>query len=231
MKKFLLIVLVPALIWASGCAELAQTSKLVGNAFVQLFRLPIYIIRVPFLILQNLGPILQSAVRTAANLAPLLLFVENQEPPKGLNPDPARPGELEESVRLALASPDAVPLLPLLDRETTGAARRFLLVDARLAADPRARAAVLGALGASPVRVVRVDGSGIFEERERFLSLSRRMRARGDMLVAATAFNDALAALVGPDSYAPPDEPAERAFVRRMERALQSAGSGARRGG
>jgi len=234
MKKMLPIILVPVLVWTAGCAELAQTARIMNTAFIELFRLPLYFLRLPFLILQNMGPIIQSAVRTAANVAPLLLFIENQTPQKRLNPDPSRPGELEESVKIALASPDAAPLLPLLERETAvGAARRFILLDARLAADQRARAAVLGSLGAdgAPVRVVRVDGGAIAAERERFLAVCRRMRTRGDLLVAATTFNDALAALADVSADALPEEPGGRAFVLRLNRVLRKIESDARREG
>src|SRR5690606_37910933 len=127
--------------------------------------------------------------------------------------------ELDESVMLALASTEAEPLLALLDRTTAGsAARRFLLIDARLAGDPVARAAILAALGSdgAPVEVVRVDGRGIFDEPDRFLALSGRMRSRGDILVAATAFNDALAALAHLPADDLPEAPAGRMFVRRI---------------
>jgi hypothetical protein len=234
MKKLIPFILVPVLVWTAGCAELAQTVRIMNTAFIELFRLPLYCLRLPFLILQNMGPILQSAIRTAANVAPLLLFIENQTPPKRLNPDPSRPGELEESVKLALASPDAVPLLPLLERETAaGSARRFILLDARLTMDARARAAVLGALGAdgATVRVVRVDGGDIAAERERFLAVCRRMRTRGDLLIAATAFNDALAAIAEVPENALPEEPGGRAFVLLLNRALRKIESDLRREG
>ncbi|MEI6634771.1 MAG: hypothetical protein WCP22_13280, partial [Chlamydiota bacterium] len=65
MKKMLPIILVPVLVWTAGCAELAQTARIMSTAFVELFRLPLYFLRLPFLILQNMGPIIQSAVRTA----------------------------------------------------------------------------------------------------------------------------------------------------------------------
>jgi len=225
MKRILLLATGAALLLAAGCAELAQTARIMNVAFIELFRLPIYVLRLPFQILQNMGPIIQSAVRSAANVAPLLLFIENTAPPRRHAPYPAGPGELEEAVRFALASPHSRPLLDLLDRETggAGAARRFVLLDARLAVDPGARAAVLASLGAgaAAISVARVDAGGIFDEPERFLALSRRMRSRGDMLVAATAFNDALAAL----AELPPDalrgDPGGRAFVLRLDRALR----------
>ena len=223
MKRILPLAMCAALVLAAGCAELAQTARIMNVAFIELFRLPIYVLRLPFQILQNMGPIIQSPVRSAANVAPLLLFIENTAPRRRPAPYPAGPGELEESVRLALASRHSQPLLGLLDRETRGAARRFVLVDARLASDPGARAAILSSLGAgdAAISVARVDGGGIFEEPERFLALSRRMRSRGDILVAATAFNDALAALAELPADALPGDPGGRAFVLRLDRALR----------
>lgn len=234
MKRTLCVIAAAILVWGTGCAELTQTVRIFNTALIELFRLPIYIIRLPFSLLQNMGPIIQSGVRSAANVAPLLLFIENQSPPRRLDPDPARPGRLEESVKIALASPGAAPLLPLLDRETAeGPGRRFILVDARLAEDPACRAALIGPLeaGAGAVTVARVDGGGIFAERERFLRLARRMRARGDILVAATSFNGALASLAGLSPPSLPDDPGDRAFVLGVNRSLRGLESRARRGG
>lgn len=215
-KRFLYLLLVLSFLLPPGCAELKTTAQIFNVALIELFRLPIYIMKLPFQLLQSLGPILKSAMSTAANMAPLLLFIERQAPKDTLYAGPPAPGApADEAVR---------SLLPVLDREIAGGAPvRFTLVDARLLKNGRLRKALSKTLGEDgrDVRCVTVDAGGVFTQKDRFLKICSRMRARGDSLFALTAFNDDLAALVEAASGDLPPAPADRRFIARWERVME----------
>ncbi|MCX6356342.1 MAG: hypothetical protein NT045_00420, partial [Candidatus Aureabacteria bacterium] len=124
------IILVLSL-FCSGCAELSTTARIMNIAFIELFRLPIYVMKLPFQILQSLGPALQAAMRTAGNMAPLLLFIENKTPGEKLYASIEEP--LDIQVERAFKERQGIPLLPLMEEEMHNeGAKRFLLVDARI---------------------------------------------------------------------------------------------------
>lgn len=213
-KRFLYLLLLLALFFPPGCTELKTTAQIMNVALIELFRLPIYILKIPFQLMQSLGPMLKAAMSTAANMAPLLLFIERQAPKNTLyaatTPD--------------VADGDARSLLHVLDREIAdGAPVRFTLVDARLLKNGRIREALFGSPDGDekPMRCVTVDAGDIFVHRERFLQICSRMRARGDSLFALTAFNDDLAALVDAASGDLPPAPADRGFIMRWERVME----------
>jgi len=234
MRKIPLYLLLLSLLLPSGCAELKTTVNIMNMMLIEIFRLPMYCMKLPFQILQSLGPAIQAGIRSAANLAPLLLFIERQAPKDTFYADAPPPDGLEESVERSLTAEVALPLLPLLDRETLGCAPgRFILVDARLMGEPRVRGALLESLckDGKQVRCVIVDARDIFSHRERFLQICRRMRARGDSLFALTAFNDDLAALTGTASGGLPPDPADRRFILRWKRLIEEMDADARRKG
>lgn len=239
MRKIpLCLLLLLSLLLPSGCAELKTTMNIMNMMLIEILRLPMYCMKLPFQILQSLGPAIgpaiQAGVRSAANMAPLLLFIERQAPKDALYADAPPPDGLEESVERSLTEEVALPLLPLLGRETLECTPgRFILVDARLMGEPRVRGALLESLGkdGKQVRCVIVDGRDIFSHREHFLQICRRMRARGDSLFALTAFNDDLAALTGTASGDLPPDPADRRFILRWRRLIEEMDADARRKG
>ncbi len=221
-KRFLYLLLVLSLFFPPGCTELKTTAQIMNTALIELFRLPIYILKIPFQLMQSLGPMLKAAMSTAANMAPLLLFVERQAPHDTLYAEMTVPDMSGE--KMSRADGVVRPLLPILDREIAeGAPVRFTLVDARLLKDRRLREALVGTLGedGKQVRCVTVDAGDIFIHKEHFLQICNRMRARGDSLFALTAFNDDLAALVDAVSGDLPPSPADRRFVARWERVME----------
>jgi hypothetical protein len=214
-KRFLYALLVLSLFFPPGCVELRTTAQIMNVALIELFRLPIYILRLPFQLIQHIGPMLQAGIRSAANMAPLLLFIEHQAPKDTLYAGTTMPDIVDGDVR---------SLLPVLDREIMeGAPVRFTLVDARLLENERLREALSGSLGedGKRVRCVTVDAGDIFIHKERFLQICSRMRARGDSLFALTAFNDDLAALVDAASGDLPPAPADRRVITRWERLME----------
>ncbi|MCX6339133.1 MAG: hypothetical protein NTX71_04355 [Candidatus Aureabacteria bacterium] len=235
MRKIALyLLLLISLLLPSGCAELKTTAQTMNTMLIELFRLPVYLMKIPFQLMQSLGPMLKAGMSTAANMAPLLMFIERQVPHDAFYADASFPDELERSVEKSLTREVALPLLPLLGRETLACAPgRFILVDARLMGCPRARRALLGSLGrdGTQVQCVAVDASDIFSQRERFLQICRRMRARGDSLFALTAFNDELEALTGTASGDLPPDPEDRRFILRWKRLMEEMDADARRKG
>lgn len=210
-------------LFAPGCAELAQTARIFNVALMELFRLPIYLMRIPAELIQHIGPMMQAAARSAANLAPLLLFIENTAPRDTLyagSPEDA----LDRAVSKAMGSEDAAPLLSVMEKETgNGGGARFILVDSRCLRIPALKKAILETLSARGAavscRLVKADG--IFDEKERFLGICGRMRDRGDILFAATPFNDYIASITGNSADSLPSAPEERAFMLRWSRLLE----------
>ncbi|MEJ2744179.1 MAG: hypothetical protein P8123_00580 [bacterium] len=214
-KRFLYVLLVLSFLLPPGCAELRTTVQIMNVALIELFRLPIYILRIPFQLMQHIGPMLQAGIRSAANMAPLLLFIERQAPKDILYAETITPG---------ITDGDARAILSVIDREIAdGAPVRFTLVDARLLEDNRLRGALFGALGEDgrEVRCVVVDAGDIFIHKDRFLQTCSRMRARGDSLFALTAFNDDLAMLVDAASGDLPPAPADHGAIARWERMIE----------
>jgi hypothetical protein len=233
-KRSIYLLLLLALLIQSGCTELRTTVNIMNMMMIEIFRLPIYIMKLPFQILQSLGPAIQAGIRSAANMAPLLLFIERQAPKDTLYADEAPHDGVEESVERSLAGGDALPILPLLRREMTERAPgRFVLVDARLMREPRLRRALLDSLGRDGklVRCVVVDAGDIVYHRERFLQICRRMSARGDSFFALTAFNDELGALAGTSAGDIPAAPADRRFFLCWKRLVEEMDADARRKG
>jgi hypothetical protein len=209
MHRILIAIISVALVLTCGCAELNQTARLAIVAFAELFRLPVFCLRLPFQILQGMAPVLQSAIQTGARLAPLLLFIERRTPKDSLYARGDSGGSLEENVENALSMESSVPLLPLLESEVNHPeAMSFALVDADLMRNVRVRRAFLrcfaGARG--NVTCVMVDGTEIFARQGRFVEVCRLMSVKGDSLYALTGFNDRLADLTGtPLDALPPD--------------------------
>lgn len=221
-KRFLYLLLVISLFFPPGCAELRTTARIMNTALIELFRLPIYVLRLPFQLIQSLGPMLRAAMTSAANMAPLLLFIERQAPRDALYAGAAAPYAPGDGA--ARADGVVRSLLPVLDGEIAeGAPVRFTLVDARLLKNRRLREALCGNLGGGGkrVRCVTVDAGDVFADRERFLQICSRMRARGDSLFALTAFNDDLAALVDAASGGLPAAPADRDVIMRWEGVME----------
>jgi hypothetical protein len=235
MKKALLYpLLFLAFLLPSGCTELKTTVNILNMMMIELFRLPVYVIKLPFQLIQSLGPALQAGIRSAANMAPLLLFIERQVPKDTLYAGAVVPDMFMERASRGLTNEVARPLLPVLGRETRGCAPvRFTLVDARLLEDQRLREALLGSLGKEgrQVRCVTVDARDIFSHRERFLQICSRMRARGDSLFALTAFNNELAALTGTAPGDLPPSRADRRFILPWKQLIEEMDADARREG
>ncbi|MDD5557483.1 MAG: hypothetical protein PHN82_09565 [bacterium] len=191
----------------AGCTEMRMTMQAMNLALVELFRLPVYVMRIPFELIQGLGPAISAGIRSAANLAPLLLFIEDRPP--DMDRLHASSGGCPASLAIRAAEDGApAPLLDVLGAEIaarTGA--RFTLVDPRLLGHPAAREAILGGIGGGGgrVRCVFVDGSDLARDRGRFAAVCREMGERGHALFALTLFNDDLAALAGlPTGGGPP---------------------------
>jgi hypothetical protein len=199
MKRLARLLIIVSVVITGGCAELKMTAQVLNIMMLELFRLPVYCLRMPFQLIQGLGPALQAGIRSAANVAPLLLFIENRPKTKeNYYAAAPPPGALDEMVRNALGTGVVLPILPLLEEETgAGAPVRFTLVDPRLVSDPRLQEALRDALneGGARVRCVCVDGTGIFSRPGHFLKLCRKMRERGDAIVALTLANRELALL------------------------------------
>lgn len=233
MRRITRLLIVCCLLFASGCAELATTVQIMNIALMELFRLPIYIMKIPFQLLQSLGPALQAAMRTAANMAPLLLFIDNRVPGEKLYACPSRE-EMEQKVRTALEGKGSVTLTALLQEEVCrGSAKRFILVDARLMQAPGIREGLLDLLASrgEDVRCLRVHAGTVLSRPENFLAVCGQMRERGDILFALTAFNAELASLTRiPPQELPPD-PADSALVLEWNKLLEKAEGDAGRKG
>lgn len=227
MKRIARLLIVCCLLFATGCAELATTVKIMNTALIELFRLPIYLMKIPFQLLQSLGPALQAAMRTAANMAPLLLFIDNRVPGEKFYACRSRE-EMEQKVRTALEGNGSVPLTALLRKEVgSGGAKRFILVDARLLQAPGIREGLLDLLAShgEDVRCLRVHAGTVLSRPENFLAVCGQMRERGDILFALTAFNAALASLTRITPQELPPDPADSALVLEWDRLLDKVGN------
>lgn len=217
------VFLVLSLLWSGGCTELAGTVRILNVALIELFRLPVYMMKLPFQIIQSLGPAIQAGIRSAANMAPLLLLIERDVPKDTLFADGKAAPMLEERIRAACASPETQPILPLLAKELRrGGGARFTLIDSRLAAAQGVRQRLANALeaGDGGVDFFMVDAADIFCRRGEFLGLCERMRQQGASFYAITAFNDDLAALTGMEVGAMPDEEGNRRHIAMLSRAV-----------
>ena len=225
------------MLFTCGCAELADTVRIMNTMFGEIIRLPLYCLQLPLQlmqgILQNIGPIMQAGMRTAGNMAPLLLFIENRVPRDVLYAD-SNGGALEEKVEEAVGAGTSSSLLAVLDEETSRNSNvRFILVDARCMEIPPLREAIFSSLMTSgrDVRCLRVDAGGVFLQRGRFLNICERMREHGDVLLVGTPFNEYLASLTGTPAEILPPDPGDRGLLLRWGHALERLESDARRKG
>ncbi len=226
MRKVISIILLFSMLLTGGCVEMRQTARMLTITFVELLRLPIYCMRLPFQILQGMGPIIQSAVRSAAQVAPLLLLIERRAPKDSLYAAKDAEEGVESMIEKALSASAPTPLLPLLEGELKGEdSIRFALVDAELMRDVQARRGFLDCFadGRGDVRCIMVDGGAIFTQRDRFLEICRLMSLRGDSLFALTRFNSQLAELADTTVDSLPPDTRDRSRIKKWDRWVEEA--------
>ncbi|MCX6354438.1 MAG: hypothetical protein NTZ78_05990 [Candidatus Aureabacteria bacterium] len=237
MKKIIRLLILCCMLFTYGCTELSQTVSIFNTALGEIFRLPMFCLQLPLQlmqgILQNIGPMMQAGMRSATNMAPLLLFIENRVPRDVLYADSSG-GGLEKKVEEAIAAESFSSLLSVLDAETSRSRNvRFILLDARCMDIPLLRKAILSSLMISggDVRCLRVEAGDLFSQGGRFLNICERMRKHGDVLLVGTPFNEYLASLTGTSAEILPPDPGDRGLLLRWGHALERLESDAHRKG
>lgn len=234
MKKIISIILLFSVFLAGGCVELRETTRIMTIAMVELLRLPVYCLRLPFQILQSLGPIIQASVRSAANVAPLLLLIERRVPKDSMFAEATGSRTLEERMESALSAGAPVSLLLALEDEISGPSiKRFVLIESPLIGNPRVMEHLNECFGGDckGMRCLFVDGEEIFSQSDRFLGICRRMKERGDALFCLTTFNGEIETVTGTPEGTVPDVPEDRRLFFKWDSAVIGAEEDAHREG